>query len=231
MDRTSAVEWHSQHASAFDSQYENQNNFKERFEIWAEFINRYSHRDYSVLDVGCGSGIFTFHAAKKNKSVIGIDGSPEMLEISQKKKEESQEHKAAFIHHDIQTLPSHLHNQFDLILCSSVLEYLDNIHDSLKAITSFLKNHGTIIFSLPNAASFFRKVQPTMFRWTGHPSYYPHIKTVLTIKETERLLHSLGFTIKECAFYARTPVLSEIFRRLGLSQHSDNLFIVAAQKK
>ncbi|EAJ6135994.1 class I SAM-dependent methyltransferase [Campylobacter lari] len=37
----------------------------------------------SVVDIGCGSGVWTLHLAQKAKSVLGVDSSSTMLEILQ----------------------------------------------------------------------------------------------------------------------------------------------------
>ncbi|EFO9213285.1 class I SAM-dependent methyltransferase [Campylobacter lari] len=42
-----------------------------------------SLQDKSVVDIGCGSGVWTLHLAQKAKSVLGIDSSSAMLEILQ----------------------------------------------------------------------------------------------------------------------------------------------------
>lgn len=36
-----------------------------------------------VVDIGCGSGVWTLHLAQKAKSVLGVDSSSAMLEILQ----------------------------------------------------------------------------------------------------------------------------------------------------
>ncbi|HEC1747401.1 class I SAM-dependent methyltransferase [Campylobacter sp. IFREMER_LSEM_CL1846] len=42
-----------------------------------------SLQDKSVVDIGCGSGVWTLHLAQKAKSVLGVDSSSAMLEILQ----------------------------------------------------------------------------------------------------------------------------------------------------
>ncbi|HED36915.1 MAG TPA: class I SAM-dependent methyltransferase, partial [Ignavibacteria bacterium] len=66
-----AVDWHTKIASEFDEKYSNSKYFKERFIIWKRFIDKYSNHNYSVLDLGCGSGTFTFYLAEINRAVIG----------------------------------------------------------------------------------------------------------------------------------------------------------------
>ncbi|MCV3376841.1 class I SAM-dependent methyltransferase [Campylobacter sp. IFREMER_LSEM_CL2194] len=49
----------------------------------ATFAKLGSLQDKSVVDIGCGSGVWTLHLAQKAKSVLGVDSSSAMLEILQ----------------------------------------------------------------------------------------------------------------------------------------------------
>ncbi|EMS7184091.1 class I SAM-dependent methyltransferase [Campylobacter lari] len=49
----------------------------------ATFAKLGSLQGKSVVDIGCGSGVWTLHLAQKAKSVLGIDSSSAMLEILQ----------------------------------------------------------------------------------------------------------------------------------------------------
>jgi 2-polyprenyl-3-methyl-5-hydroxy-6-metoxy-1,4-benzoquinol methylase len=80
MAAKNAIEWHTQIARNFDQKYSTSRNFTERYAIWTNVIDKYSNLSLSVLDIGCGSGVFTFYSAEKNNKVIGIDASKEMFE-------------------------------------------------------------------------------------------------------------------------------------------------------
>ncbi|MCV3553192.1 class I SAM-dependent methyltransferase [Campylobacter sp. CNRCH_2013_0898h] len=49
----------------------------------ATFAKLGSLQDKSVVDIGCGSGVWTLHLAQKAKSILGVDSSSAMLEILQ----------------------------------------------------------------------------------------------------------------------------------------------------
>ncbi|EAI5629521.1 class I SAM-dependent methyltransferase [Campylobacter lari] len=49
----------------------------------ATFVKLGSLQGKSVVDIGCGSGVWTLHLAQKAKSVLGVDSSSAMLEILQ----------------------------------------------------------------------------------------------------------------------------------------------------
>lgn len=76
-----AIDWHTDIDRNFDQKYTTSKNFRERYFIWTDIIDKYSNDKFLVLDIGCGSGVFSFYSAEKNKEVIGIDASKEMLRI------------------------------------------------------------------------------------------------------------------------------------------------------
>ena len=230
MKTENAVEWHSQNAASFDNKYSHSRDFIERFEVWTQVIDRYSDPQYRVLDVGCGSGVFSFYAAERNASVVGVDGSREMIELCDRKKN-SLASNLTFISADMSSLSSVVRTKANLILCSSVLEYLDNLDSSLRAIVSMLDINGVVVFSMPNRASVFRAVEPVLYRLTGRPRYYRYVKNTFTVSELSKKLTAYGLDIRETAYFARTPILSSLCHRFGAQRFSDNLFIMVAQKK
>ena len=47
-----------------------------------EVLKQISWKGKKVLDVGCGTGLFAFNAAKKGAIVLGVDFSTEAIEIA-----------------------------------------------------------------------------------------------------------------------------------------------------
>lgn len=229
MKTENAIEWHSQNAAGFDNNYSHSRDFIERFKMWTQVIDRYSDPQFRVLDVGCGSGVFSFYAAQQNANVVGVDGSREMIELCERKKN-SFHNNLTFINADIASLSDVAGNKANLILCSSVLEYLDNLDNSLRAIVSMLDSNGVVVFSMPNRTSVFRAVEPVLYRLTGRPSYYRYVKNTLTVSQLTKRLTTCGLDILETAYFARTPILSLLFHGFRAQRFSDNLFIMVAQK-
>lgn len=224
-----AIDWHTQIASNFDKKYSNRKNFKERYAIWTELIDKYSDPNFHVLDIGCGSGIFTFRLAEKNRTVIGFDASTEMINICQKKKRNIDARNVNFLNCKIESLEQHLQEKADMIVCSSVLEYMGNLNGSLEIIRQSINNDSLFIFSMPNKQSIYRKIEPLVFYLFGKPRYYKYVKNICTLSEMGAKLKKLGFSILESKYYGKTPLLSAMFRKLGISRFSDNLFIIVAR--
>lgn len=64
------------------------------YEEWAEYLQQrlreYGIGDGILLDLGCGTGSLTEQLAGRGYDMIGVDASPEMLELAMEKKETSE---------------------------------------------------------------------------------------------------------------------------------------------
>lgn len=228
MAEENAISFHTKVAADFDRQYAHNNSFLERYAVWTEIINKYSSKHFRVLDVGCGPGIFSFYLSERNECVVGIDASPEMIKMCQEKQKKLGVKNTEFLICNIDSLPSVLTKKYNMIICSSVLEYLDDLQESLKLISTFLTQDGLFIFSMPNKLSIYRNILPIIYRIVRRPKYYRYVKNICTLKKAEVLLNTLGLKILESDYFAKTPFLSMVFRRIGFSRYSDNLFIIVS---
>lgn len=102
----------------------------------------------TIVDLGCGTGIFTFllegFAPKK---IIGIDLSEEMLNIA-KRKAVKLSSKAEFICYDASKCRDVIHSQADFIFSSTTSHYIRNIEELFMNVARSLKNGGECIFSI-----------------------------------------------------------------------------------
>jgi SAM-dependent methyltransferase len=61
------------------------------YKQWADYIQgvwaRFSYSPRTVLDLACGTGNLSIILARRGYRVIGVDGSPNMLEVARKKAE------------------------------------------------------------------------------------------------------------------------------------------------
>ena len=232
MAADSATAWHSEHAALFDDRYQKSPRFVERFAIWKALIDKYSPPggEGTGLDIGCGSGVFTACLAQKNKRVVGIDGSEPMLAIGRERTQKLGLRNIEFLNRDINALDRTLDEKAHIITCSSVLEYLDDLDRSVGSLASRLNPGGVLIFSLPNRSSLYRKWEALFFLLTGRPGYYKFVRHVCVMEETQALARRLGLEVLESAYYAKTPLLSDALRAIGLRRYCDNLFLLVVRK-
>lgn len=230
MKEEDVIDWHTNVAVAFDAGYKHKADFKERLQVWSTLIERYSNPAFHVLDIGCGSGIFSKFAADKNATVTGVDASPEMIRLCNDKKLDSGIENVNFLQGNILSLDEMSLSKANLIICSSLLEYLEDIERGLDMLVSLLLEDGVLIISLPNRRSLFRKLEPVIYRITGRPKYYKYVKSVCTLEDISERLLARGLDITNKVYFSATPLLSKIFRKVGLARYSDNLFVVAARR-
>ena len=105
-------------------------------------------RGKRVLDVGCGTGIFTFLLEQYNpKRLVGIDLSEEMLKIAEEKKE-ARNSIASFIAGDAAKTAKYIDEKFDFIFSSTTTHYITDLNEMFTALSAMLEKNGEMIFSI-----------------------------------------------------------------------------------
>lgn len=220
-----AVEFHSRCVHAFAAKYRQARDFRERYSVWTKLIETYGSPAASVLDVGCGVGTFSFAAAKRNKAVVGIDASPEMIEFCTQKQVELKVENVRFRCNRLEDLPRAGLAKADLLLCSSVLDYVDDLPYCLDVVADLVNTGGHLVVSLPNRSAIYRKVEQLSFLLTGRPSYFAHIKNVATLSELTRRLEPRGAALVEARFYAKIGMGVSVLRGLADVPVLNSLFV------
>ncbi|MCK5536085.1 MAG: methyltransferase domain-containing protein [Bacteroidales bacterium] len=140
-----------------------------------------------VLEIGCGTAIFTEKIYNKTKAKItAIDISEDLLNQAKKKLPE-----VIFKIDDAMNL-SFDDNYFDLVYGSSILHHLD-FEKSLSEIFRVLKHGGIVIFAEPNMINpqiFVQKNIPFIKRWMGDSPD----ETAIVRWKLAKLLKSLSFS-------------------------------------
>lgn len=109
-----------------------------------ETIKEINWKNKSVLDVGCGTGYFSFHAAKKGATVLGIDFSKEAIKIAKQK----YSHKN--LNFKQMNATKELSGHYDVIVSLGTLEHTPKPFEILKNFKKHLKPNGKIIITSPN---------------------------------------------------------------------------------
>ncbi len=143
-------------------------------------------KEDKVLEIGCGTGLFTeklYNATKAN--ITGIDISEDLLEIARKKIP-----GANFIIGDAMNL-SLKDESFDVICGSSVLHHLD-MEKAYKEFYRVLKPGGRMIFAEPNMINpqiMIQKNVPFIKKWMGDSPD----ETAIVRWKTYKQLKNTGF--------------------------------------
>lgn len=100
------------------------------------------HSGESVLDVGCGKGAYTRAFHKHGKFVVGVDSDASMIADAKKR------NGAVYRLANIYKLPFKS-NSFDTVICSDILEHLENDLKSLKEAVRVCRKN--VIATVPSA--------------------------------------------------------------------------------
>ena len=99
-----------------------------------------------ILDVGCGNGVISRHLGKFDFNVTGIDVSEKTIEKANALNTLS---NVLFIKKSAEELMA-TGEKYDAIICSEVLEHLDNPESLLKTLNEILSEKGKLIITVPN---------------------------------------------------------------------------------
>jgi 2-polyprenyl-3-methyl-5-hydroxy-6-metoxy-1,4-benzoquinol methylase len=138
---------------------------KKRFLEVARLVLERSPADRPVcLDLGCGPGAITLALARLGFDTIGVDSSAEMVELATKAATESEEGngRCTFVCMDLGEFLEGFTGEADLIVSSSVLEYVEDPTGTLELVAGRLRAGGTFAASVPNARSIYRWVEPAL---------------------------------------------------------------------
>jgi ubiquinone/menaquinone biosynthesis C-methylase UbiE len=131
-----ALEYHAKRNSFKESFY---NTFIELPAISA--LVKEVVRNKKVLDLGCGTGIFTKKIHEWEGKVIGIDFSEAMINIA---KDESPLIEFYILDAERTNFPD---NEFDIVTNSLMIHYFDDLNNLFREINRILKQNGLFIFS------------------------------------------------------------------------------------
>lgn len=101
----------------------------------------------SVLDAGCGAGLMSEWALSHGHQVTACDSAEVMLEEAKNRLGHSP--NITFSHHSIQNLPDT--QQYDIIFCHAVLEWVKDQPALLTKLTRLLKTNGKLSLMFYNA--------------------------------------------------------------------------------
>lgn len=228
MSSTSAIDFHGEIAAQFDRRYESSVAFIERFHVWTNLLDQYVSPIDSVLDLGCGSGIFSNYLAEKGCIVTGVDGSEAMIALCNQKK------TVVNTRYVVQSLPLPDPAKYapqDVVLMSSLLEYIDNMELMLQQVRNLLKPNGLLIVSIPNQLSLYRRVERRLFRLTGWPAYFAHIRHSSTEPAFSRHLSEIGFNRIKTTFFSSHDPISTLLKPFLARQYVNNLFVGVYRKE
>lgn len=151
-----------------------------------------------VLDIGCGTGQNLILISKNIVSGVGIDISNERLKIAKKIAELNSLKNLKF--ENKSALENNFKKEsFDWIICTEVLEHIENDELVLDNISKWLKKNGKLLITTP-AEKMFTKINEKLRNYVGEPD---HVRVGYNIQELSKRLEKKGFTIEKAEYYGQ----------------------------
>jgi 2-polyprenyl-3-methyl-5-hydroxy-6-metoxy-1,4-benzoquinol methylase len=138
-----------------------------------------------VLEVGCGTGLFTAMLAESGAEILAIDISPDLLAQAQ-----ARGLPAACVRFAVARLEDgHLPGRFDAVVGSSVLHHLE-LRPALARLRALLRPGGCLCFAEPNM------LNPQVFLERRFRRWFPYVspeETAFVRASLRRWLAQAGF--------------------------------------
>lgn len=169
----------------------------------------------TILEVGCGTGIYSTHWVKPSIKFYGLDISRGMLRRAATKID-SVSDKTLFIEGDAEHLPFR-DASFDAVLSVNSIEHLDDIPIALKEMKRVCREGGKIVLSVPNGnPSKYRKKMVgllymflfQMFKKSNMPKTHRSYNLThqdLTMDDFTRLFEEVGIRVEHKIFMGFVP--------------------------
>jgi 2-polyprenyl-3-methyl-5-hydroxy-6-metoxy-1,4-benzoquinol methylase len=226
-----AVSYFSRRALEFHDRYGRQPEFAERLRLWHEMLDRYVTRGGLTLDIGCGSGVLSFYLAQTHGQVVGVDGAPDMVAFCESQREQRGIQNVRFLESRLPALGELGSIAADLVVSSSVVEYVDDLDATLARFAQLLAPRGTLIISMPNVASLSRSYQRLKFTLTRTPEIYRYIRHFSSPRALHHRLQHYGFALLEVHYYTHVTRLARLGHALGLPPFlTEDLFVAALRR-
>lgn len=146
-----------------------------------------------LLDAGCGDGInLTYFVSKDFLEVHACDYNPLRVERVRENFTGLQVSEQDLTKLD---LPS---DNFDVILCSQVLEHIPEDEKAVANLKKYLAPGGIMILGVPNEGCFLARLrnnvlEPRLARETDHVNFYTYDKFL-------RKVENAGLRVRDCFF-------------------------------
>jgi SAM-dependent methyltransferase len=157
-----------------------------------------------VLDVGCGVGTLCLYLASKGAKTKGVDVSERAITIAKHAAKTLQLKNVEFVKKQLWSGKA----DFDLVICSEVIEHVEDDQRLLKDIKDKLKKRGRLLLTTPSKNNFLYRVgyYKKFDQEVGHlRRYTPEILRALfekaglkitRIQQKEGILRNILFTTK-----------------------------------
>lgn len=153
-----------QESKDWGQKYGRRSSYYYRCRTFHEFFLSTKVERASILDYGCGSGDITFPMLQAGHAVTGVDIARGMVTKAAERAAQAGFAATSSYHHlDDIALSAMPPGTFDVVVCSSVLEYVDDDQALLKMFRELLKDGGFLLVSVPDRRSLYCKLDKWLY--------------------------------------------------------------------
>jgi len=162
-----------------------------------------------TLEVGAGTGVFTFEVAKRlqvGSKIIGLDLDEHSVGIANEIVRSGHFKNVEFVQRDLRSLQ--LEEKFDQVLAFDVLEHIDDDMLALSQMNSVLEPNGLLVLTIPTL------LFPKCFgkAWA---EAIGHLRDGYSIEEIRAKLEMNGFRLLRYGYYGKYQI-SRLFVYLSI---------------
>jgi SAM-dependent methyltransferase len=151
-----------------------------------------------VADLGCGPGAHSLALARRGYDVVGVDGSPRMVEVARARAERDGV-DASFHVHDVTAPLRFADGSLGGVLAILVLQHLPHPAAFIAEIRRCLRPGGHMLITAP--ACDDTSITPQNLYWRLRAACYTRVPGVVRFYDTSslpRLVEDQGLTAVEC---------------------------------
>lgn len=180
-------------AEGWREKYESSRFFRRRRETILALLDSCRGPHGRALDYGCGAGVISSDLAQRFAAVVAVDRSPAMRQAAQAG-------LASFP--NVRVLaPDELDNtRFDCILCSSVIEYVQEDAVFLRILGDLLAPDGKLLISFPNRWGPMQMLNRYLLKHLQEKCYARYQAHVYTKNAILRLAGEAGLHCKRVVY-------------------------------
>jgi SAM-dependent methyltransferase len=190
-------------AHGWSDRYIHRGDYRERYKVFNAGIEKVLNRSRveTVLEIGCGAHSMFNHQGRSWIDYYATDISHEML-----KKNTA---PACFFQADFFRLP--LQASFDMVILSSVLEWLDEPIAVPRIVSGLVKTGGSLLVSYPNNRSLVRLLERHVIRRAKHSLYRSHYTALQAAADYSALADEFKrqrFELEDIAYFGKKLIFN-----------------------
>lgn len=177
-------------------------------------------KGFKIADVGCGAGILSESLVKLGAEVTGIDAAPELIMTAREHANSNPSISAAVVANNLkycnETVDEHAGRharKYDAIVCSEVIEHVNEKEFFIESCVELVKNGGSLIFTTVNRTL---AAWASVIFWSENivkkiPKGTHQYSMFITPEEMEKILSKNGCFMRTLQGTCAKPNLQEFF--------------------